>query len=49
MKHKNVLVLGASGATGRWGIQIATERGHHVTALVRSKENIQERDGLEII
>jgi putative NADH-flavin reductase len=49
MKHQNVLVLGASGATGRWVVQMAAERGHHITALVRSKENIEKRDGLEII
>ncbi len=27
---------------------MAIERGHNVTALVRSKENIEERDGLEL-
>jgi len=49
MKYKNILILGATGATGRWLVQMATERGHQVTALVRSKENIEERDGLEIV
>ena len=49
MKHKNVLVLGASGATGQRVVQMALDRGHTVTALVRSKEGIEERDGLNLI
>ena len=48
MKHNNLIVLGASGETGKWVAQMAIERGHNVTALVRSKELIEERDGLEI-
>ncbi len=49
MKQKKLLVLGATGATGRWLVQMAIERGQRVTALVRSKTSIQERDGLEIV
>ena len=49
MKYKNLLILGASGSTGRWLVQMALEKGHHVTALVRSKISIEERDGLEIV
>lgn len=30
-----LLVLGASGGCGRWLVRLATERSHHVTALVR--------------
>ncbi len=30
-----LLVLGASGGCGRWLSQLAAERGHRVTALVR--------------
>ena len=49
MNHKNLLVLGATGATGRWFVQMALERGHRVTALIRSKNSLEERDGLEIV
>ena len=48
MIHKNLLVLGATGATGRWLVQMALERGHRITALVRSKNSLEEPDGLEI-
>lgn len=33
--HKRLLVLGASGATGRLVVSTALSRGHEVTALVR--------------
>ena len=49
MKHKHILVLGASGATGQLLVQMATDRGHHVTALVRSMENLKDRDGLAVV
>ena len=49
MKQRKLLVLGATGATGRWLVQMAIERGQRVTALVRSKTSIQERDGREIV
>jgi putative NADH-flavin reductase len=31
-----LLILGASGGCGRWLVRIATERGHTITALVRT-------------
>src|SRR5215510_13971110 len=34
-----LLVLGASGGCGRWLAQLAAERGHQVTALVRPDTN----------
>jgi uncharacterized protein YbjT (DUF2867 family) len=34
-----LLVLGASGGCGRWLAQLAAERGHQVTALVRPNTN----------
>ena len=49
MKHKNLLVLGATGNTGRWVVKIAQERAHHVRALVRSTASLEERDGLELV
>ncbi len=35
VSQKNIVVLGASGATGRRVVGAARERGHEVTALVR--------------
>lgn len=49
MEHKNILVLGGTGNTGRWVVKMATERGHRVRALVRSKASLEERDGLELV
>lgn len=49
MAVKQILILGASGATGDWLVQMATERGYQVTALVRSKHGIKQRSGLEIV
>ena len=49
MKYNSILVLGGSGETGKWVLQLAIERGHRLTALVRSKENIDQRDGLELV
>lgn len=34
-----VLVLGATGATGRLIVRDATAGGHHVVALVRAQAN----------
>jgi uncharacterized protein YbjT (DUF2867 family) len=44
-----ILVLGATGNTGRQFVDMALERGHRVTAIVRSIAGIDERNGLEII
>ena len=49
MKYQDILVLGGSGATGQWVVRMALERGHKVTALVRSKTALEPRDGLKII
>src|SRR5436189_5539230 len=35
-----LFLIGATGRTGREIVQQALERGHHVTAFVRSPENI---------
>jgi uncharacterized protein YbjT (DUF2867 family) len=45
----NLLVLGATGNTGRQFVDMALERGHRITAIVRSTAGLKERDGLEII
>lgn len=45
----NLLVLGATGNIGRQLVDMALERGHRVTAIVRSTAGVRERDGLEVI
>jgi len=40
-----LLVLGASGGTGRWLMRLAAERGHDVTALVRASADFQQPAG----
>jgi uncharacterized protein YbjT (DUF2867 family) len=49
MKNMNILVLGATGNTGRQFVNMALGRGHKVTAIVRSVAGIDERSGLKII
>ena len=41
-----LFVLGATGAIGRQLLQIGSERGHHITAFVRSPNKISERSNL---
>ena len=38
----NLLVLGATGATGRQVVAQALERGHHVTAFVRNPDRLRK-------
>jgi len=45
----NILVLGASGNTGRQFVNMALKRGHRVTAIVRSSTSLDARTGLEVI
>jgi len=49
MKNMNILVLGATGNTGQKFVDMALERGHRITAIVRSTAGVKERDGLEVI
>lgn len=49
MKHKNLLVLGASGACGRWVVQLGQERGHRITAVVRSATKYESRQGIQVV
>ena len=44
-----VIVFGASGGIGRLLLAGALERGHAVTAFVRSAQSLEPRDGLRII
>jgi len=45
-----LFILGATGGTGRALIGQALERGHHVTAFVRSPEKLgSPRDGLTVL
>ena len=47
--RSNILVLGATGGTGRLIVSQALRRGHQVTALVRSPEKASELKGAKII
>src|SRR5690242_8450486 len=40
-----LLVLGATGRTGKQILDLGLARGHHLTALVRSPRKITRRDG----
>jgi putative NADH-flavin reductase len=47
---KKLLVIGATGKTGEHVIDLALERGHRVTAFVRSPRKIVRRDaGLTVV
>lgn len=41
-----ILLLGATGATGQWAVKKLLSQGHHVVALVRSAEALQQRVGI---
>lgn len=43
-----LIVLGATGKTGRSVVEFALAQGHRVTAFVRSPDAISPRDGLSI-
>lgn len=49
MSGKKLLILGATGNIGQWLLKLALEQGHQVTALVRSKQKIEQRENLTII
>ncbi|MBB5696500.1 NAD(P)-dependent oxidoreductase [Muricoccus pecuniae] len=44
-----ILVIGATGGTGRLIVRQALERGHEVTALVRSPGNGRDLEGARIV
>ncbi len=44
-----ILILGATGGTGRLSVREALEKGHSVVALVRSKARASELPGVDII
>ena len=49
LKHRNLLILGASGGCGRWAVRIAKERGYRVTVLVRQESNLEELEGVRVV
>jgi uncharacterized protein YbjT (DUF2867 family) len=42
------VVLGASGGCGRWLVRLAAERGHLVTALIRSSARLDPAPGVMV-
>jgi len=44
-----LLILGASGATGRWLVTLAAQAGHDVTALVRPSTAFDAPAGVRVI
>jgi uncharacterized protein YbjT (DUF2867 family) len=46
---KKILVLGATGGTGRWIVSQALARGHEVVALVRSLEKGRDLKGAKLV
>ena len=44
-----ILLLGATGRTGRMALEIALFKGYNVTCLVRDAEKIEERDGIKVL
>jgi putative NADH-flavin reductase len=48
-RRMRVLIIGATGGTGRELVAQALERGHTVTALVRDPSKLQERHPLLIV
>ena len=47
--RSKILVLGATGGTGRLIVSQALERGHEVTALVRSPEKASKLNGARLV
>lgn len=45
----HLLILGASGRTGKLAVADALDRGHTVTALVRKASSLEVRNGLTIV
>jgi putative NADH-flavin reductase len=48
-RTSKILVLGATGGTGRLIVRQALARGHQVTALVRSPEKAGDLDGARLV
>jgi len=44
-----ILVLGATGRTGKWIVEEGLSRGHEVVALVRNADSVAARAGLTIV
>jgi len=48
MITKKILILGATGRTGKWLLKLALEKGYSVHVLVRDKEKIQGVENLMV-
>jgi len=44
-----LVVFGANGATGQWLVQLAVERGHHVTAVMREGASASVPQGVDVV
>lgn len=44
-----LLILGASGCSGRWLVKLAYERGHDLKIIVRESTDFEAPDGVEVI
>ena len=40
----NVIIFGATGGIGKWAVKHALEKGYHVTAYVRNRQKMTNRD-----
>jgi len=49
MNNLKLLVLGASGNTGRRFVDMALARGHIITAIVRATARMPHKDGLRVV
>ncbi len=44
-----LFILGATGGTGKHLVDLALQRGHHVTAFVRSPQKLPRHERLTIV
>lgn len=49
VQNNKLLILGGSGAIGRWVIEYALQRGHQVTVVVRNKTSVEHHKSIKII
>jgi uncharacterized protein YbjT (DUF2867 family) len=47
--HRRLLLLGATGGTGRHVLEQALARGHRITAFVRAPEKLSPHGGLTVV
>jgi len=49
MENPDLLVLGASGNTGRRFVEMALDWGHRITAIARKAASLPDQDGLTVV